>query len=110
MTNNCLDVKAQFRYLNSELLQNIENGGILMASKRNPGYNKQWAVYTGVSNNAKEIQKSPDHYLKQTNSGSLSLYKMHVCPEPSINAKTSYVLMVEDSTCRETKQEFTFGK
>ena len=33
MTTNCLDVKAQFRYLNSELLQNIESGGILMASK-----------------------------------------------------------------------------
>ena len=67
-------------------------------------------MYTGVSNNAKKTQESPDYYLKQTNSGTLSLYKMHVCVEPSINAKTSYVLMVEDSTCRETKQEFTFGK
>ena len=110
MTSNCLDVKAQFRYLNSGLLQNIENGGILMASKRNSDYKKQWAVYTGVSNNAKEIQTSSNHYLKQTNSGSLSLYKMHVCAEPSIKVKTSYVLMVEDSTCRKKKQEFTFGK
>ena len=109
MTNNCLDVKAQFRYLNSELLRNIENGGILMASKSH-SYKNQWAVYTGVSNTAKKTQKSSDHYLKQTNSGSLSLYKMHVCAKPSINAKRSYVLMVTGSPCRKKKQEFTFGK
>ena len=109
MTNNCLDVKAQFRYLNSELLQNIANGGILMASK-SPKYKKKWAVYRGVHATAKKTQRSPNHYLKQTNSGSLSLYKMHVCAEPSIKVKTSYVLMVEDSPCRKKKQEFTFGK
>ena len=109
MTDNCLDLKAQFRYLNPELLQNIESGGILMTSTTN-SYKDRWAVYKGVSSGAKKVQNSQNHYLKQTNSNSLSLYNLGVCAEPSINSKTSYVMRTAISQCNEIKHEFTFGK
>ena len=112
MTDNCLDVKAQFRYLNPELLQNIESGGMLMTAARitNTDYNKRWAVYKGVATKAKNTQNGKNHYLQQTNSRSLSLHNLDVCAEPSINSKTSYVMRTAISQCKETKHEFTFGK
>ena len=112
MTDNCLDVKAQFRYLNPELLQNIESGGMLMTAARitNKDYNKRWAVYKGVSSNAKKTQNGKNHYLKQTNSTFLSLYNLDVCAEPSVNSKTLYVMRTAISKCNKIKHEFTFGK
>ena len=109
MIDNCLDFKAQFRYLNPELLQNIESGGILMTSTTN-SYKDRWAVYKGVSSGAKKVQNGQDHYLKQTNSNSLSLYNLDVCAEPSINSNTAYVMKRAISQCKEIKHEFTFGK
>ena len=109
MIDNCLDFKAQFRYLNPELLQNIESGGILMASTAK-SYKDRWAVYKGVSETAKTTQNSKNHYLKQNNSRSLSLYNLKVCAEPSINSKTSFVMKRAISLCNEAEHEFTFGK
>ena len=109
MTDNCLDVKAQFGYLNPELLQNIESGGILMTSTQSI-YKNRWAVYRGVSRKAKKIQNGTNHYLKQANSRSLSLYNLAVCAEPSVNSKTLYVITTAMSQCKKTKHEFTFGK
>ena len=109
MTDNCLDVRAQFRYLNPELLQNIESGGILMTSP-SWDYRSRWVVYRGVSSSAKRTQYGKNHYLKQTNFTSLSLYNLGVCAEPSINSKNSYVMKTAITQCNETKHEFTFGK
>ena len=110
MTDNCLDVKAQFRHLNPEFLQNIESGGILMTSKysRNKLYKDRWAVYKGVSSRAKATQYDKNHYLKQTDFTLLSLYNLGVCAEPSI--KAHYVMKRAISQCNKTKHEFTFGK
>ncbi|CAB4024291.1 ---NA---, partial [Paramuricea clavata] len=98
MTNNCLNDKAQFRYLDSELLNNIETNGTLVYS-RNSEYSRRWAVCKGVSSAA----NNPDYRLKQTNAGSLFLYNMGVCAEPS----TKYVAM--KPYCDTTEQKFTFG-
>ncbi len=104
MTNNCLDDKAQFRYLDSELLHNIEKGGTLVSPLNYKNYRSRWAVYKGVSSWGNEYQKRAEHRLKQTNAESLFLYKMNVCAEPS----TRYVLTKR--YCNTTEQKFTFGK
>ncbi len=105
MTENCLDVKAQFRYVNSELLHNIEKEGTLISPPpSHKGYMSRWAVYKGVSGTAKTSQNSTDNYLKQTDAESLFLYNMNVCAEPS----TKYVM--RKTHCNTAKQTFTFGK
>jgi hypothetical protein len=40
MVNNCLNVSAQFRYLDTELLQNIKTGGTLVSKNKNENKNK----------------------------------------------------------------------
>jgi hypothetical protein len=107
MTNNCLNDKAQFRYLNTELLQNIVKGGTLVSSL-NFEYDSRWAVYKGVAGGGKNYQKSTKHRLKQTATGSLSFYSIEepVCAEPS--SLSEYLLRKD--YCNETQQDFTFGK
>ena len=102
MTNNCLDDKAQFRYNNSELLQNIEKDSTLL-SPPDANYLRRWAVYKGMSTVAKYYQISYKHRLKQTAAGSLRFYESGVCAEPS----TRYVM---SKTCDKPKQKFTLGK
>ena len=104
MTDNCLDDKVQFRYLDSELLHNIEKDGTLISPDQPTVYKSRWAVYKGVSPIAKNNQKSADNRLKQTDTESLFLYNMNVCAEPS----TKYVM--RKTYCNTTKQQFTFGK
>ena len=104
MTDNCLDDKAQFRYLDSELLHNIEKSGTLISPDNPTFYKSRWTVYKGESITAKVFQKSADNRLKQTDAESLFLYNMNVCAEPS----TKYVL--RKAYCNTTEQEFTFGK
>ena len=104
MTDNCLDDKAQFRYLDSELLHNIEKDGTLISPDQPTVYNSSWAVYKGVSATAKNNQKSAENRLKQTDAESLFLYNMNVCAKPS----TGYVL--RERYCNTAKQKFTFGK
>ena len=104
MTDNCLDVKAQFRYL-TNWFYNIEKEGTLIASP-SATYKNRWAVYKGVSKIAKRIQSSRQNYLKQTSEGSLLFYHRNppVCAEPS----SGYVF--SKKYCNRTKQMFTLGK
>ena len=106
MTDNCLNVSAQFRYLDSELLHNIDKEGTLIYSLE-WYYKRRWAVYKGVSSTAKNIQNNAEHRLKQTNAGSLRLYNKSVCAQPST---TSIYLMRIWSACGKPEQKFTFGK
>ena len=102
MTDNCLDRKAQFLYLNNaELLHNIEKEGTLMSEKGIP-YNGRWAVYKGVSTKALNAQNSQKFYLKQTTNGSLT--QDNICAEPDAN----YVKRRD--YCNRVNQQFTFGK
>ena len=101
ITDNCLDHKAQFLYLNNtELLHNIEKGGTLMSATGS--YRSRWAVYKGVNRKALAFQKSQTFYLKQTTHG--SLIQDNICAEPEIR----YVK--RRSYCNKTSQHFTFGK
>ncbi len=104
MTDNCLDDKAQFRYLDSELLHNIEKQGTLISPDQPSVYKSRWVVYKGATSTAKNNQKSAVHRLKQTDAESLFLYNMNVCAEPS----TKYIL--RKTYCNRTTQKFTFGK
>ncbi len=104
MTDNCLDNKAQFRYLDSELLHNIEKADGTLLSSADHRYQSRWTVYKGVSDGGKDYQKKSVHRLKQTDAESLFLYNMNVCAEPS----TKYVM--RKTYCNTTNQKFTFGK
>ena len=105
MTDKCLDTKAQFRYVNNELLHNIVKGGTLGYYAKS-WYNKRWVVYVGVVEEAKQNQDSLEQRLKQTAAGSLSLYyRSHpVCAEPSSKNLSS------KRYCDQKNQTFTFGK
>ena len=103
MTDNCLDDKAQFLYLNNtELLHNIEKEGTLMSDKRIKPYKSRWAVYKGIHKAAAATQNSPKYNLKQTARGSLAQDK--ICAKPEIK----YVKRSSD--CDRANQQFTFGK
>ena len=55
------------------------------------------------------FQNSPDHYLKQTDAGSLSFYRVNACAEPF--ERGSYENYVERKTdCDSQEQKFTLGK
>ena len=105
MTDNCLNVSAQFRYLDSALLHNIEKEGTLLSSSHSL-YLGRWSVYKGVSATAIGTQNNARYRLKQTDDGSLFLYdtSKNLCAEPS----TKYVL--KGAICDTEKQKFTFGK
>jgi hypothetical protein len=105
MTVNCLNVSAQFRYLDSELLHNIEKEGTLISSTHSL-FLGRWSVYKGVAATGIQFQNNAGHRLKQTDSGSLFFYdtSRNVCAEPS----TKYVL--RNATCDTENQKITFGK
>ena len=106
MTENCLKPIAQFRYLESELLHNIENNGTLVSPADNAAYKHRWAIYKGIQSTGLAYQNSLIHRLKQTDAGRLLLYNMKepVCAEP----QTTYV--IRNKTCNAKIQRFTFGK
>lgn len=109
MTDNCLNSSAQFRYLENELLHNIEKDGTLASPV--PEYQRnhnRWVVYKGLRDNAPAYQNKAVHRLEQTDAGSLRLYSMKkpVCAEPE--SGTTYVK--RNKTCNEDIQKFTFGK
>ncbi len=82
MTNNCLDDKAQFRYLDSELLQNIGTGGTMLSSSSDKLYSNRIGVYKGISPSEIAFQNNLKHRLKQTPAGSLCFYQQSLCAEP----------------------------
>jgi hypothetical protein len=99
-----LDERAQFRYLNSELLHNIATGGTLVYSSTNKDGRDYWAVYKGNSTSGKNYQKKLEHRLKQTAAGSLSFYQKNICA----GLYEDYLL---GTSCNSGKQQkFTFGK
>ena len=101
MTDNCLDHKAQFLYLNNtQLLHNIEKEGTLI-SATTISYKSRWAVFKGVGKKQLETQKNPRFNLKQTTDG--YLMQENICAEPG----TKYL---DRKSCGGTNQEFTFGK
>ena len=107
MTDNCLNSSAQFRYLETELLHNIDKDGTLASPlPANTFYNCSLAVYHGVSKNGLNYQKSLDHRLKQTDAGSLFFHNMRipVCAAP----ETKFIK--RSTTCDRKSQDFTFGK
>jgi hypothetical protein len=107
MTDDCLDDKAQFRYLDTELLHNIEKEGTLVSSS-NKNYKSRWSVYKGVSTNGILYQDDATHSLKQTDAGSLFFYKRDdpVCAE----SEPSSQYLLRKTYCNKTQQEFTFGE
>jgi hypothetical protein len=108
MIDNCLNGSAQFRYLDTELLHNIEKSGTLVAPyPRDSRYKTRWAVYKGVAQGGIDYQQRDIHRLKQTAAGYLYLHSMGAYAEPS---KTSQYLLRRTSTSPNTRQKFTFGK
>ena len=101
MTDNCLDVGAQFRYLSTGTLNNLENNGSLSSDGGTLEYKNRWCVYKGVADRAVEYQYAPDYYLTQTADGALS--QDNICAEP----QKKYVTRVK---CDETNKKFTFGR
>ena len=104
MTDNCLNISAQFRYHNPELIRNSNGATLLVLGSAN--YSKYLAVYVARTNEGRSIASRDVHYLKQTDAGSLFYYNRDpiACAEPGEN----YVL--RKNYCNTTKQEFTFGK
>ena len=106
MIDNCLKPSAQFRYLQNELLHNIDKDGTLVSPlAKHKIYERRWAIYKGIRGYGLKYQNSSIHRLKQTD-GRLLLYYMKkpVCAEP----QTTYV--IRNKTCNIKIQRFTFGK
>ena len=107
MTDDCLNDKAQFRFLDTELLQSIEKEGTLVSPKGST-YRSRWSVYKGVSSNGKRYQNDAKHRLKQTAAGSLFFYNKEedICAESESSSK----YLLRKTYCNQTQQEFTFGE
>ena len=106
MVNNCLNVSAQFRYLDTELLQNIKTGGTLASNaKKEMKFLNRLFIYYGKNEQGKTFQGISDHHLKQTDAGSLFLYEADFCVQPT----RSFVDLKKDG-CSDVEQNFTFGK
>ncbi|CAB3990793.1 Hypothetical predicted protein, partial [Paramuricea clavata] len=74
MSDNCLGVESQFRYLNnSELLQNIETGGTFRPTYQKV-YRSRLTLFYAVANKSLKYQTSRVSHLKQTAAGGLSFY------------------------------------
>ena len=104
MADNCLDVKAQFRYLHNDLLHNIKKAGTLVSPlPKNSKYKGRWAVYKGVSSTGRNYQNNLKHRLKQTDFGSLRLEQDEIC------AELSKTYLMRKTYCNNLEQMFTFG-
>ena len=108
MTDNCLDVNAQFYYYrNTEFLRNTDTDGTFAATP-NSQYNDRLFVYVPISQNYPAgYVKLLEHSLKLSAHGSLYFYQKAECGEPS--STDNYVNRVT-SSCGTSNQEFTFGK
>ena len=106
MIDNCLNSSAQFSYLETELLHNIDKDGTLVSPPAiNKAYKHRWAIYKGIRGSGLTYQNNSIHRLKQTD-GRLLLYNMKepVCAEP----QTTY--LIRNKMCDKNIQKFTFGK
>ena len=106
MIDNCLNSSAQFRFLENELLHNIDKDGTLVSPWSDKNYRHRWAIFKGIHGFGITYQNRPIHRLKQTDAGRLLFYNMPhpVCAEP----QTTYV--IRKKTCDKNIQLFTFGK
>ncbi len=108
MVDNCLNEKAKFRYLDSELLRNINTGGTLVSSYPESSLQHLF-IYDGKINTPGiNFENNNKHRLKQTNTGSLFLYDTAVnsCAQPN----GTYVDQKKDGCTNAVEQKFTFGK
>ena len=112
MIDNCLQHNAQFRYLDTEHLQNINTTGTFASSAhQNYRLGSRYGVYVykGKASGAIKFQNNAIHYLKQTAAGSLSFYLVTACAEPFESG--TYESYVERKTdCDSQEQKFTLGK
>ncbi len=109
MVDNCLDEKAQFRYLDSNLLQNINTGGTLTSAYQDNKYQQRLFIYDGkINTTGINLENKNEHRVKQTDAGSLFLYDTAVnsCAQPN----GIYVDQKKDGCSNATEQKFTFGK
>jgi hypothetical protein len=109
MVNNCFNVSASFRYLDTELLQNIDTRGTLASFYDNPErYKNRWFVYKGKNDRGLNFEKEDSHRLKQTVAESLYFYDKAVnsCGQPN----GTYLDLKRDGCSNTPEQKFTFGK
>jgi hypothetical protein len=107
MTANCLDVNAQFRYLDSEILYNIGKNGTFVSADKNKKYRNHLAIYKGQQSGGKKYQNNDIHRLKQTDTGTLYFYhEEKICAEVS---KTDNKVKGVKSCGGKPEQNFTFG-
>lgn len=104
MTDNCLNISAQFSYRDTELLKNIEKNGTMVSPSDKICQNRP-SVFKGVSHAAVDFQNKKEHSLKQTNDGTLLFYRMNA----SVCADVTPAYVIRNTTCDTKKQRFTFG-
>ncbi|XP_028399360.1 uncharacterized protein LOC114522810 [Dendronephthya gigantea] len=103
MVTNCLDDLALFRYLDNEVLHNIETEGNVVSDY--PHYNSRLLIYDGNNKRGRDYANSTKHRIKQTVGGSLYLYDVNDCVQPSVQ----YVDVKDTSCTEEAAQKITFG-
>ena len=107
MTENCLDVNAQFRYLDSEILYNIGKDGTFVSADANRNYQKRLVIYKFINPRAKAYQNNDIHRLKQRATGTLYFYnEAKICSETS---QTDYYVKGVKTCEGKPEQNFTFG-
>ena len=109
MVNNCLNSSAQFHYLDSGLVENIEKKGTLAANyKDSQVYKTRLFIFASKNKEGKGFQTKKRHHLKQTSSQSLVFpgKKAESCAQPN----GAYVHMKNGGCQNIANQKFTFGK
>ena len=107
MTENCLNVSAQFRYLDSEILYNIGKDGTFVSVDSNSNYQKRLAIYKAVDPRSESYRNNQIHRLKQTANGTLYFYnKAKICAETS---QSDNYVKGEKACEGKPEQNFTFG-
>ena len=112
MIDNCLQHNAQFRYLDTEHLQNINTTGTFAsASHENYRLGSIYGIFVYKRRDPRsfKFQNGAAHHLKQTAAGSLSLYRVTVCPEP-LQSGDNDTYVERKTTCDRPEQTFTLGK
>ena len=110
MVANCLSTRAQFRYLDSGLVQNIEKKGTLASRHNKPEvYKRRLFIYASKSEEGKKFERNQQRYrLKQTPGQSLGFQgaNLHSCAQPNGTNVDQKKYGCQNSK----KQKFTFGK
>ncbi|XP_028399530.1 uncharacterized protein LOC114522942 [Dendronephthya gigantea] len=103
MVTNCLSDFALFRYLDNEVLHNIETEGNVVSEYGL--YSNRLFIYDGKNKVGRNFANSTKHRMKQTTGGSLYLYNVDDCVQPSVQ----YVDVKGTSCTGVAAQKITFG-